>query len=404
MNQGIPNPLRKALARQTSGDVHPSPDVLTSFMERTLTPVEGEVVTQHLAQCAECREIVFLASDAVEDEVADSRELVAAAAARRVATTPVYATHAFAEPPRAEKSPSRWPIRTRWAVALTTAALLVSSGAAVKYWRATSGHQTPAFTVASNRPTLRSPQMQQPVETPSSQVAAGKPAAPQPLAESAPHPVIAARAKKISPETTLADMATNQSAPAPPPQPAAQAAASPAAGAAVGGASDATTTEVGHQNSVAQSEAVEKKGAAPKNESAQSLQLKQRAPVLFGKAATSTHAVSAVRPQWRIGPNGQLERFLAADQWTRVLDDQPVAFHAVGVIGNDVWAGGNGGALFHSFDRGEHWSKVPLAANSNIETGAIASIRFDDPQHGIVASDSGTRWATTDGGVTWTKQ
>jgi hypothetical protein len=216
--------------------------------------------------------------------------------------------------------------------------------------------------------------------------------------------VIIAREMKMAPETAAADKATNQAAPAPPPQPAAQVAASPAAGAAVGGASDATTTEVGNQNLLAQSETAQKKEAAPKNESTQSLQLKQRAPVLFGKAATTTHAVSAVRPQWRIGPNGQLERSLAADQWTRVLDDQPVAFHAVGVIGNDVWAGGNGGALFHSSDRGEHWSKVPLAANSNLETGAIVSIRFDDPQRGLVASDSGTRWATTDGGVTWTKQ
>ena len=65
MNQEIPKLLRNALARQAVGDVHPSPDVLTSFMERTLAPMESEVVTHHLAQCAECREIVFLASERV---------------------------------------------------------------------------------------------------------------------------------------------------------------------------------------------------------------------------------------------------------------------------------------------------------------------------------------------------
>ena len=81
MNQEIPKPLRNALARQAVGDVHPSPDVLTSFVERTLAAGESEVVTHHLAQCAECREIVFLASNAAEDEVGDGRRLVAAAAA-----------------------------------------------------------------------------------------------------------------------------------------------------------------------------------------------------------------------------------------------------------------------------------------------------------------------------------
>jgi photosystem II stability/assembly factor-like uncharacterized protein len=76
----------------------------------------------------------------------------------------------------------------------------------------------------------------------------------------------------------------------------------------------------------------------------------------------------------------------------------------VAVIGSDVWAGGNGGALFHSSDGGEHWGRVSLDANSKVETGAIVSIRFDDVQHGTVASDSGTRWTTTDGGVTWKTQ
>ncbi len=89
MKQEIPKPLRNALARQVVGDVHPSPDVLTSFMERTLPALESEVVVHHLAQCAECREIVFLASEAAEDEVREER-LVATAAANQVAPKPGY--------------------------------------------------------------------------------------------------------------------------------------------------------------------------------------------------------------------------------------------------------------------------------------------------------------------------
>jgi Photosynthesis system II assembly factor YCF48 len=370
MNQEIPKPLRKALARQAVADVHPSPDVLTSFMERTLAAGESEVVTHHLAQCAECREIVFLASNAAEDEVGNGRRLVAAAAAGRAAAMPSYATASRLDTARAEASRRRWTIRTRWAVSVAAAVVLVSTGLVLQFRRATSGDQTAPLTVASNRPAPASPQAQQSATAPSSQEPAAKTPVPEMLAKAAPRQITAAPAKKVPEATTIARDA----------------------GAAVGGVSNAAAPEARPQSTYVE------------GESAQSAQLQQRAPLTFGKSGTAMKAVSAVRPQWRIGANGHLERSLAANQWARVLDDQPVIFHAVAVMGSDVWAGGNGGALFHSPDGGEHWSKVSLAANSNVETGAIVSIRFDDPQHGIVASDSGTRWATTDGGITWTTQ
>src|ERR1035437_5596404 len=154
MNQEIPKPLRNALARQAVGDVHPSPDVLTSFMERTLAPGESEVVTHHLAQCAECREIVFLASNAAEDEVGDGRRLVAAG---RAATMPVYAATSRLDTARAEASRRRWTIRTRWAVSVAAAALLVSTGLVLQFRRATNGYQTAPLTVDGNRPAPASP-------------------------------------------------------------------------------------------------------------------------------------------------------------------------------------------------------------------------------------------------------
>jgi photosystem II stability/assembly factor-like uncharacterized protein len=133
-------------------------------------------------------------------------------------------------------------------------------------------------------------------------------------------------------------------------------------------------------------------------------QPQQQAPAVagFAKSMPGMYAARAVRPQWRIGADGHVERSTGADEWTRALADQSVTFRAVAAMGNNVWAGGNGGALFHSSDGGQHWSKLSVAANSNVENGAIISIRFVDPQHGVVVSDSGTRWATTDGGATWT--
>jgi len=393
MNQEIPKPLRNALARQAVGDVHPSPDVLTSFMERTLPPVESDMVTHHLAQCAECREVVFLASDAAEDELRERELLAAAAATRRVAPMPLYAASSRAAAALANASRPRWTGRMRWAVSIAAAAFLVSGGLVLQFSRAGSGHNAAPLTVASNRPAPARPEAQPTATAANSQEASAKPPVSETLAKAAPHRATTARAKKGPAQTTVARNAADQVPSAPAAEPAPQATPSQAtAGAFSGVGNNALVPEVRPQSSFAESEA------------AQPLQLKQGAPALFGKSRMGMHAASAVRPQWRIGPDGHLERSMVADQWTRVLDDQPTAFRAVAAMGSDVWAGGNGGALFHSSDGGEHWSKVPLAAESNVETGDIVSIRFDDPQHGIVASDRGTRWATTDGGVTWTTQ
>jgi hypothetical protein len=398
MNQKIPKPLHNALARPTVPDVHPSPDVLTSFMERTLAAAESEVVTHHLGQCAECREIVFLASNAAQDEDEVRDEELAAAAAGRAAAMPIYATSRL-DTARAGTSRARWTIRTRWAMLSAAAVVLVSAGLALRYWRVTSGYQPEAIKMASNRPAPANPEAQQARAASSSQEAAAKPAVPQMFAKTAPRPTPAAQAKKVPEATIIARKTADQLPAAPAAQSASRAAASPAnAGAAAGDMNTAVAQEARSQSSLVES------GAAQKSESAQPLQLKQGAPLAFSKSGMAMKAVSAVRPQWRIGPGGHLERSLAANQWTRVLDDQPVTFHAVAVVANQVWAGGNGGALFHSSDSGEHWSKVSLAANSVGENGAIVSIHFDDPQHGVVASDRGTRWATTDGGATWTTQ
>ena len=108
--------------------------------------------------------------------------------------------------------------------------------------------------------------------------------------------------------------------------------------------------------------------------------------------------------RWRITANGHLERALPGTAWTRVLVDQPVAFRAVDTIGANVWAGGNGGALFHSIDQGESWNKVALSVNGHAERSAVVSIHFDNAVQGSVRTESGTTWTTSDGGLSWNKQ
>jgi photosystem II stability/assembly factor-like uncharacterized protein len=115
-------------------------------------------------------------------------------------------------------------------------------------------------------------------------------------------------------------------------------------------------------------------------------------------------SVSAGHTQWRITPDGHLEQRSASGNWMRVLAEQPIAFHVVSVVGDNVWAGGNGGALFHSSDGGQSWSKQRIGSPPDVETDTIAAIRFTDTTRGVVTTESGARWSTSDGGATWTKE
>lgn len=128
--------------------------------------------------------------------------------------------------------------------------------------------------------------------------------------------------------------------------------------------------------------------------------------VSSGRPAAMNKLARAVVPiaHWRITADGHLERALPGSAWTRVLSNQPVAFRVVATIGTNVWAGGNGGALFHSTDQGERWNKVMLNAAGQAERSAVVSIRFDNPLQGTVKAESGATWITTDGGQTWIKQ
>jgi photosystem II stability/assembly factor-like uncharacterized protein len=112
--------------------------------------------------------------------------------------------------------------------------------------------------------------------------------------------------------------------------------------------------------------------------------------------------LQALHPGWRITALGYLEH-RTSEGWTRVLADSPAGFRAVTVVGDNVWAGGSGGALFHSEDAGLHWKKVSLP-ESNDAPPAIVSIHFDDQQHGVISTDNGSRWSTNDGGTTWSRQ
>jgi hypothetical protein len=64
----LPKIVRQRLRGPTSvSDLHPDADLLTAFAEKSLQDPERARVTDHLARCGDCREIVALALAVIED-------------------------------------------------------------------------------------------------------------------------------------------------------------------------------------------------------------------------------------------------------------------------------------------------------------------------------------------------
>jgi photosystem II stability/assembly factor-like uncharacterized protein len=108
----------------------------------------------------------------------------------------------------------------------------------------------------------------------------------------------------------------------------------------------------------------------------------------------------AARRSWRITSDGHVEHSTPQGTWTPAPGLQAPVFRVVATVGNNVWAGGGNGTLFHSSDNGETWTKVAVGQS---EDEAIVLIHFDTAQQGSVTSDSGATWTTVDGGQSWTK-
>jgi hypothetical protein len=87
---------------------HPDANVLNAFVEHALQEGERARVVAHMAECARCREVVFLARSAAQPEVAPAPAV------------------------RAEPKPSRFAVAfAKWRVALIPAAALAAVGATV---------------------------------------------------------------------------------------------------------------------------------------------------------------------------------------------------------------------------------------------------------------------------------
>jgi hypothetical protein len=107
---------------------------------------------------------------------------------------------------------------------------------------------------------------------------------------------------------------------------------------------------------------------------------------------------------WSVSADGKVQRSTDGGKtFEQVLVAHEIKFQAIASLGNDVWAGGAGGALFHSVDGGATWKQADFNFEGNAITETIAEIQLRDPQHLSLTTASGSQWVSEDGGQHWQK-
>lgn len=433
----LPQFVRDQMAREqrAGAEMHPDADVLTAFCEGTLTEGERARVMEHVAVCGDCREVIFLSSpEAVEPVPVQTipaskvnwwRRLMPAAAA--VAAIVVVGSAILLNHSRVETSKAN----VAEAPPLDTYVQAPSVAPSVPAQRSATKVQSKALDegdkkVAHKQDSVRADAgvvggivAEYRFETKATESpAVGVPLQQQITAPGA-HGPIAPKGNA----TNYQNLAVTP-APAPPVVPTAAGKHGP-----VEPAGNASNYAYGIPGSARDATTVSKPTSAVRSEGmADSTRVRQAAPVpqksyetvevSGAAAAVSASDASALekaktaavptdelsrfdtlklRTHWRISDTGQLQRRLGSYPWMPVLGD--VKFRVVSVVGNEIWAGGANGALYHSANSGENWTKISVETHE-----AITQIQFRDSRSGWLKTESGATWETSDGGARWIKK
>jgi hypothetical protein len=425
---------------------HPDANLLAALAEDTLTGTERSQVLDHLSQCADCREVAAL--------LLPVEELVAVPARREAASflrpaEVLVAAPAPGAPARgaAARRRSPWPL-LRWAamtVALGGVATVVVLHPGL--WRR---HQelivqaplpAPAVNIATARPAAPAPPLPQALPE-----AGAKPGMQGEERESA-SALQASRTTGTSPVQNqplargqVSARATLMASSRPP---AAHSTATvPGMSPETEEAKQKKSLEAAPAAAPAAPTGAESADADRMMREPQSYSREQRAPgasvhALAGNAGatSSPHAAAKAAPQmtvqpvfrmaaslpaaearaktiemkggpaaalWSVTSEGKVQRSVDAGRSFTTIEIAPqTVFRAVATLGNDVWAGGTSGRLYHSTDAGATWEPVSIQQNGAVLKETIIAVQLNDAQHLTVTTESGAHWASDDGGHHW---
>jgi hypothetical protein len=367
--------LGQQAARQSDG--HPDPNLLAAFAESSLLERERTDVLAHLANCTDCREYLAVAFSTAEFE-----------------------SNKAIHPQRS--SVRHWFRTWRWFV--TAAATCCVIGVALQYYvesptrrvdmlpsQVSALKSPPAPGVAEVTVTAKRGVEHQPARQAllSKRLNAAmkdqRHAAPEPPALESRQPLPSEKENVVKPSEQVA--ATNS----------ADTAAAPDYSAGPEGS--ATTPLLPMHTAVPEK---------TKSALAASRMKFAIAGSLVSPALSKTSAAPSALWSINTSPKslstsfGVLQRSLDRGKtWEVIPLNDRVSFRAVTASGDDVWAGGSNGSLFHSSDGGSHWVQIAISEEAAKPTGAIVSIDARDPNLLRIATSSGEQWSSTDGGSHW---
>jgi len=370
----LPKIVLQRLASAVPGE-HPPADLLAAFVERSLSGAERERLLAHLAACEHCRAVLWCAMP--ESEAAP--EVVAGVAS----------------------GGWRWSSAWRWVG--VAAAVVVVGGAAVLF----RGGPGPAGQEVASAPQAPVIAQNRDAQALARKEAAPAPAVPAPSAEArldarnappktAPQPRLQAKleAKNVA----------SKGAPAP---------QEPASANEIASGTLAKSTDqvaaAGARSSVADANiaaapaakvAAPSANPVPASTSDAEVMIASNVPVrAMGKKKL------APPTRWMLSPEGALLRSTdVGKNWQTVPFTGSVIFHAVAVVGTNVWVGGQAGALYYSPDDGSQWQRLSPSAAGKALGDDISSLVFHDGQHGSLTTVGGQTWTTSDSGNSWQKQ
>lgn len=379
---------------------HPEADLLTAFAEQALSQDEREGVLNHLALCADCRDVIALALPTADRAAVPAEPGTEVVGSR----LPVKARSNWFG-----SASLRWG-RLSWAA--------VAAGIAVAVLVARPGLERlskpaqPTKSVAALSPAPEQPR-------PSASTTASLPEAKDAKAERP--------AAKTSKELAGLDALTNKSKVALPSSPsdaptmfANNLNKKPGSYGATRSEAYRTTVPLApaaDANLMARADAppIEKaKRALPDSETVNESQNTMAAPqppvaspagraMVMSKAAAPAPVAPAQNATWTISA-GVLQRSLDNGQSWQTAARADHALLCYANRGQDLWAAGQAGTVLHSVDGGSTWNAVNVSTDGHRLSSDVTRIDLGSPVEVVLATSSHETWSSADGGKTWVKK
>lgn len=453
----LPKVVRDRLAgAPAAATSHPDPDLVAAFVEGAISGRERDGVLTHLAACAACREVVSLAAP---EFVADRALVAAAPGPRSFWSVPMLRWAGVAATVVVVFAVGLMfrPSSSRNALHVTSEKAALTTGEGSGATQAPEKTQVPASLPPSTEQAKQAKALA--VIKPAEPADRDRLQARQDIKASAGTAPAAPAENPIMMADNTVSVARSESGvhakttAAPPPQPApAEALAGgivagrTAEGAMVASRAQAAKAATPNANALdlesaqvqTSAETVETTSAQLKagneKERKDELQLAKKAGNAPSQAAGAGAGVGpgraggvaggafAARPaaelmatptsiaqpklpaRWTIDAGGNLQRsYDLGKTWEPVPVADGVHLQALAVWENEIWAGGTGGALYHSSDRGGHWARVQPKVSDLVLSDDVNRIRLTDPQHVTVMTSTAQVWVSADGGQTWRK-